>query len=88
MKFKEFLSNKDNSKLGKGSQYILVAKAGNIALYQSKTYTGTTRGSSAWAVDFGNNNIAKFADKPSITHLIKREYPVPEGTPKKWTKVA
>jgi len=85
---KDFLSHKDHPKLGKGSQYLLVGRAGKMGLYQSKTYSGTTRGSSNWAVDFGGMNIVTFADKPSIPDLIKKHYPVPEGSPKKWKKVS
>ena len=84
---KKFLSDKDNAKLGKGSQYILVGKAGSMGLYQFKSYSGTTRGSSKWAVDFGDNNIVTFPDKPSIPDMIKKQYPVPKDSPKKWSKV-
>lgn len=87
IKLKKFLSHKDSPKLGIGSQYILVATAGDIGLYQSKSYMGTTKSSSRWAVDFGNGKILTFADKPSIKNLIKLQYPVPKNTPKTWKKI-
>jgi hypothetical protein len=67
--------------------YDLVAVAGEIALYESVTYTGTTRGSRSYAVLWTDGSVTGHADRPTPMSLFERGYNVPAGTPKKWTKV-
>ena len=79
-------SMKSYRETGRGKQWNLIGTAGKMGLYQSISYGGHIRGSSSWGVDFGDGKLVTFADKPSIKHLIDREYPVPKGTPKVWKK--
>ena len=71
----------------KGKQWLLVGTSGSMGLYMSESFGGSCYGSKSWAVDFGNGKLVNFADRPSVTALIKCQYPVAPDAKKVWNKV-
>ena len=78
---------KDFITTDKGKQWQLVGTSGSMGLYMSESFCGSCYGSKDWAIDFGDGKLIGFADRPSIPHLIKMEYPVTADAKKVWKKV-
>ena len=71
----------------KGIQWMLIGTCDGLGLYEYISYSGSCYGSKSWAVDFGDGRLVKFADRPSIPALIRKEYPVPADISRKtWKK--
>ena len=68
-------------------RYYKVGEAGILNLYEKIDYCGTTKGTKSWIVDFGNGQICALGDRLTPKELRRRQFDIPENTPKNWKKI-
>ena len=71
------------------SQHTLVARAGQLELFERYTYcAGSSRRDYIVEDSASGRQVWSGRKRPSISHLVEREYRIPSGTPARWANVS